>query len=76
MVDRKKFEFRKVLGRVSDGLGQENLKALSNLCTDIIGVKKAEAIDSGVTLFNALIEEGMCMSKCEGGGNNVLYYLL
>ena len=58
MVDRKKFEFRKMLGRVSDGLGQENLKALSNLCTDIIGVKKVEAIDSGVTLFNALIEEG------------------
>ena len=58
-VDRKKFEFRKLLGRVSDGLGLDNVQALKNLCYDMLGERRRESIDSGVTLFNALIEEGM-----------------
>ena len=58
MVDRKKFEFRKVLGRVSDGLGHDNIQALKNLCYDMIGERRREGLDSGVSLFNALIEEG------------------
>ena len=58
MVDRKKFEFRKVLGRVSDGLGNDNVQALKNLCYDMIGERRREGIDSGISIFNALIEEG------------------
>ena len=58
-MDRKKFEFRKLLGRVSDGLGLDNVQALKNLCYDMLGERRRESIDSGVTLFNALIEEGM-----------------
>jgi hypothetical protein len=57
MVDRKKLEFRKVLGRVSDGLGGENIQALKNLCYDMIGERRREGIDSGIAIFNALIEE-------------------
>lgn len=55
---RKKLEFRKLLVRVSDELGQENVKALKNLCFDIVGGKKMEEIDSGIDLFNILIEKG------------------
>ena len=58
MVDRKKFEFRKVLGRVSDGLGGDGVDALKNLCYDMIGERRRESVDSGISLFNALIEEG------------------
>ena len=54
---RKKLEFRKVLGRVSDGLGGENVTALKNLCYDMIAERKREGIDSGIAIFNALIEE-------------------
>lgn len=54
---RKKLEFRKMLGRVSDGLGNENLRALKNLCYDIIPSTQREDVDSGVTLFNLLIEK-------------------
>ena len=57
MVDRKRLEFRKVLGRVSDGLGGENVTALKNLCYDMIGERRREGIDSGIAIFNALIEE-------------------
>ena len=54
---RKKLEFRKVLGRVSDGLGGENVTALKNLCYDMITERRREGIDSGIAIFNALIEE-------------------
>ena len=63
MVDRKKFEFRKVLGRVSDGLGVENVQALKNLCYDMVGERRREGVDSGITLFNALIEESKFVGK-------------
>lgn len=56
---REKLEFRKILGRVSDGLGIENVKALKNLCYDSITERKREDIDTGILLFNALIEAGM-----------------
>ena len=55
---RVKLEFRKVLGRISDGLGTENVRALKNLCYDSISERKREEIDSGIHLFNVLIEEG------------------
>lgn len=64
-MDRKKLEFRKVLGRVSDGLGGENVTALKNLCYDMIGERRREGIDSGIAIFNALIEE----SKSTGNVN-------
>lgn len=56
VVDRKKFEFRKLLIQVSDGLGSENVRALKNLCYDHVGQKRSEEIASGVDLFNILIE--------------------
>ena len=59
---REKLEFRKLLGRVSDGLGLENVKALKNLCYDTIGERKREEIDSGIQLFNSMIEGGMSWS--------------
>ena len=57
-ASRVKLEFRKVLGRVSDGLGAEDVRALKNLCYDSISERKREEIDSGVQLFNVLIERG------------------
>ena len=61
---REKLEFRKILGRVSDGLGIENVKALKNLCYDSISERKREDIDSGILLFNALIESGRYVANC------------
>ncbi len=55
---RAKLEFRKVLVRVSDGLGLEDLKSLKHLCYDVVSEKRREEIDSGVQLFNVLIERG------------------
>jgi len=55
---RVKFEFRKVLGRVSDGLSVDNMEALKNLCYDYVALRKREDIRSGIELFNALIEGG------------------
>lgn len=55
---RKKLEFRKVLGRINDGLGNENVRDLKNLCYDHIPERKREDIDSGILLFNVLIERG------------------
>lgn len=55
---RKKLEFRKVLGRINDGLGNENVRDLKNLCYDNIPERKREEIDSGIQLFNVLIEKG------------------
>ena len=63
---RVKLEFRKVLGRVSDGLGAENVRALKNLCYDYIPERKREDIGSGIDIFNILIEGGSCF---EGGPN-------
>ena len=60
-VNRRKFEFRKLLIRLSDGLGGENVRALKNLCYDHVGQKKSEEISSGVELFNVLIEGGQYM---------------
>ena len=57
-VHRAKLEFRKVLGRVSDGLGLEDVKALKNLCYDYVPERKREEIDTGIPLFNILIERG------------------
>lgn len=56
--NRVKLEFRKVLGRISDGLGIENVRALKNLCYDSINERKREEIESGIQLFNILIEGG------------------
>ncbi len=56
---RVKLEFRKVLGKISDGLGAENVRALKNLCYDSIAERKREEIGSGIDIFNILIEGGM-----------------
>ena len=58
---RKSFEFRKLLGRISDGLGVENVRALKNLCYDFLPERKREEIDSGIALFNVLIEQSECL---------------
>ena len=57
---RVKLEFRKVLGRISDGLGLEDVSALKNLCYDSISERKREEINNGISLFNVLIERGIC----------------
>lgn len=53
---RVKLEFRKVLGQVSDGLTTENVNALKHLCYDYVPEKKKEGIETGIQLFNTLIE--------------------
>lgn len=55
---RVKLEFRKVLGRISDGLALEDVKGLKNLCYDHVTERKREEIDTGIQLFNVLIERG------------------
>lgn len=55
--DRKAFEFRKLLGKISDGLGVENVRALKNLCYDFLPERKREEINTGIELFNVLIEQ-------------------
>ena len=42
--------------QLSDGLGADNVRALKNLCYDVIPKPKLETIDSGLDVFNALIE--------------------
>ena len=55
LVDRKKFEFRKLLCRISEELqDSESVSKLKYLCYDIHGAKEA---DSALTLFNTLIEQ-------------------
>ena len=56
-VDRKGFEFRKVLSSVSDGLGRDDVRGLKNLCYDDIAERRREEIDSGLGVFNILIEK-------------------
>jgi predicted secreted protein len=55
---RTRLEFRKVLVRVSDGLGQEDLRGLKNLCYDYVSERRREEMDTGIVLFNVLIERG------------------
>ncbi len=43
--------------QLSDGLGADNVRALKNLCADVIPKPKLETIDSGLDVFNALIEK-------------------
>lgn len=43
--------------QLSDGLGNDNLRALKNLCYDFIPRHQLDAIDSGLEVFNALIEK-------------------
>ena len=54
---RVRLEFRKVLGQVSDGLSSENVEALKHLCYDCVSERKKEDIETGIQLFNALIEK-------------------
>lgn len=61
---RVKLEFRKVLGRISDGLGLEDVSALKNLCYDSISERKREEINSGISLLNVLIERGRFPPQC------------
>ena len=46
-------------------LDMHNLRALKNLCYDLIPKPQLEAIDSGLGVFNVLIEQS---EQWEGGG--------
>lgn len=43
--------------QISDSLGAENLRALKNLCYDCISKPQYEAVETGLDIFNALIEK-------------------
>ena len=43
--------------QLSDSLGLDNLRALKNLCYDFMPRHQLDAIDSGLEVFNALIEK-------------------
>ena len=43
--------------QISDGLGAENLRALKNLCYDDITKPQFESMETGLDIFNALIEK-------------------
>lgn len=60
-VNRKGFEFRKLLGEVSDGLGRQDVVNLKNLCYEDITERKRADIQSGVEVFNILIEKSTCV---------------
>ena len=71
--DRKAFEFRKLLGKISDGLGVENVRALKNLCYDFLPERKREEINTGIELFNVLIEQSeSCGGGWVGGGHRTI----
>ena len=73
--DRKAFEFRKLLGKISDGLGVENVRALKNLCYDVLPERKREEINTGIELFNVLIEQSESARSCGGwvgGGHRTI----
>ena len=43
--------------QVSSELGQDNLRQLKNLCSDIIPLQQREAMDNGVQVFDMLIQK-------------------
>ncbi len=43
--------------KLSDRLGNDNLKAMKNLCYDLIPGRQRDEMDSGIVLFNILIEQ-------------------
>ncbi len=43
--------------KLSDRLSGENLKAMKNLCYDFITGRQRDEVDSGIALFNILIEQ-------------------
>ena len=65
--DRRPFEFRKLLGKISDGLGVDNVRALKNLCYDFLPERKREEINTGIDLFNVLIEQSESSHVMVGG---------
>lgn len=56
-IDRKAFEFSKLLASVSDGLGREDVRGIKNLCYDNIQARRREEIESGVDIFQILREQ-------------------
>lgn len=56
-VFARQLAFRTMLGRLSGGLGQENLRQLKNLCADIIPLQQRETMDSAIDVFDALIQK-------------------
>ncbi len=63
-IDRKAFEFSKVLASVSDGLGHEDVRALKNLCYDTIPARKRQEVDSGLDIFQILREKSKPLCLC------------
>lgn len=59
-INRKGFEFSKLLAAISDGLGREDTRGLKNLCYDYIPARKREEIDSGIDIFQVLREKSAC----------------
>lgn len=53
------------LFQISDGLGVENLRAMKNLCYDIIPKAQLDATDTGLDVFNALIEKSKSCSQTD-----------
>ena len=53
-----KLKFRRLLSRISDGLGSENVNALKNLCYHHIYERDREDIEIGIDLFNVLVRKG------------------
>ena len=53
-----KFEFRKLLLKISDRLSSENLRELKHLLVDQITKVKLETAEQGIDIFNILDERG------------------
>ncbi len=56
-IDRRAFQFSKLLASVSDGLGREDVRGIKNLCYDNIPARKREEIDNGLDIFQVLREK-------------------
>ncbi len=56
-IDRRAFQFSKLLASVSDGMGRDDVRGITNLCYDSIPAQKREKIDCGLDIFQVLREK-------------------
>ncbi len=56
-INRKAFEFSKLLASVSDGLGREDIRGIVNLCYADLPARIREGADSGLDIFQVLREK-------------------
>lgn len=54
--DMSSFDFNAVLLDISDRLSEEQIAKLKHLCQELIGKRSLEMIDSGIKLFQVLME--------------------